>query len=147
MFAYAKHNLLSDEKILYEAKLHWFIYVPGLLFFIMIPFFPLQPLFYGTLILVGIAVFLRFFILKLSTEFVVTNMRVIVKTGLISRNTIELNHRNVESLSLDQGIIGRIFDFGSLNLNGTGTGTSTIPWIENPLEFRKQVLEIISKNR
>lgn len=147
MFTYAKHNLLDAEEILYEAKFHWFVYIPGLIFFALIPFFPFETLYVSILVLLGIGSLIRSFILKLSTEFVVTNMRVIVKTGLIARNTIELNHRNVESVSLDQGIIGRIFNFGTLTLNGTGTGHSPIPWVDNPLEFRKQVLNVIHQGR
>ena len=145
MFAYAKHNLLDNEEILYEAKFHWFIYVPPALFFGLIFFFPMEWMYVGILSLVGAAALLRAFILKLSTEFVVTNMRVIVKTGLIARNTVELNHRNVESVSLDQGIVGRIFGFWSLQIMGTGAGVSPIPWIDNPLEFRKKVLEVVNK--
>lgn len=147
MFAYAKHNLLNDETILHEAKFHWFVYVPGLFFFVMIPLFPLETLYVGTLSVLGILSLIRSFILILSTEFVVTTQRIIVKTGLISRNTIELNHRNVESVQLQQGIIGRIFGFGSLYLLGTGAGVSPVPWIDHPLEFRKQVLEVVQRGR
>lgn len=147
MFEYAKHNLLNSEQILYEAKFHWFVYMPALLFFGLIVVFPLETMYVASLVVIGILALIRSWIIKLSTEFVVTNMRVIVKTGLIARNTIELNHRNVESVSLDQGILGRIFGFGTLTLNGTGAGTSPIPWIDNPLEFRKQVLNVIHQGR
>jgi uncharacterized membrane protein YdbT with pleckstrin-like domain len=147
MFEYAKHNLLSGEEILYQAKFHWFIYAPATFFFLMIPFFPFETFYTGTLVVLGLGAFIRFFILKLSTEFVVTNQRVIVKTGLISRNTVELNHRNVESVRLDQGIIGRILGYGSLTLLGTGAGLSPIPYIDDPLEFRRHVLEVVQHGR
>ena len=147
MGSYAKQNLLSNESILYEAKFHWFIYLPALLFFGMILVLPFEAMYVGTLVLLGIAALIRSYILMISTEFVVTDQRIIVKTGFISRNTAELNHRNVESVNLDQGILGRIFNFGSLQINGTGAGVSPIPWVDHPLEFRKEVLEVVQRGR
>ncbi len=147
MGSYARQNLLSNESILYEAKFHWFIYMPALLFFALILVFPFQTMYVATLVALGIIALIRCYILMISTEFVVTDQRIIVKTGFISRNTAELNHRNVESVNLDQGIIGRILNFGSLEINGTGAGVSPIPWVDHPLEFRKQVLEIVQRGR
>ncbi len=147
MFKYAENNLLSDERILHQAKFHWFVYIPGLLFFAMILFFPKEPLYVGVLTALGIASLVKSYFMIASTEFVVTTMRVIVKTGVISRNTIELNHRNIESVNFDQSVLGRIFGYGSLYIAGTGAGVSPIPWIDNPLEFRKQVLETVHHSR
>ncbi len=55
-----------------------------------------------------------------STELAVTNKRIITKSGLIQRNTTEMFLEKVESIQVDQGILGRIFDFGSITISGTG---------------------------
>ena len=63
--------------------------------------------------------------------------------GFIRRNTIELNHSKVESINVHQGIFGRIFDFGTLVINGTGGGKTPIPSIDSPLDFRKNAMQAI----
>ena len=72
-----------------------------------------------------------------STEVAVTTRRVIVKTGFISRKTVEINLNKVESLQVDQGLLGRMLDFGTLVIAGTGASHEPIVGIAEPLEFRK----------
>jgi hypothetical protein len=72
-------------------------------------------------------------------------MRVIAKKGWLRRQTIELRHEKVEGLSLDQGILDRLFDRGSLILNGTGGSKEKVQYISSPLNFRKQVMEAIGQ--
>lgn len=147
MGSYAQQNLLSDEIILHEAKFHWIVYVPGLIFFLLIPFFPFETIYVATLVVLAIASLAKSYVMMISTEFVVTNQRIIVKTGFISRQTAELNHRNVESVNFDQSILGRILSYGSLYIKGTGAGVSPIAYVDHPLEFRKQVLEVVQRGR
>jgi uncharacterized membrane protein YdbT with pleckstrin-like domain len=71
----------------------------------------------------------------------VTNKRVIAKTGFISRKTIEMNLTKVESMQVDQGIFGRLLNFGSLKINGTGASNAPITGISAPLEFRRSFME------
>jgi uncharacterized membrane protein YdbT with pleckstrin-like domain len=70
---------------------------------------------------------------------------IIAKVGLIRRSTIELNHQKVESMGIDQSIMGRIFNFGTLTINGTGGVRTPIPSISSPLEFRKKAMETIEQ--
>lgn len=72
-----------------------------------------------------------------TTELAITNKRVIAKFGFIARRTVELNLGKVESIQVIQGILGRIFDFGSLIVAGTGTQHAPIPGISDPLGFRR----------
>lgn len=72
-----------------------------------------------------------------STEVAVTTRRVIVKTGFISRKTVEVNLNKVESLQVEQGVIARMLDFGTLVIAGTGTTHEPIVGVAEPLEFRK----------
>lgn len=151
--SYVKNNLMSGETVIYNAKIHWFIFLPGIIFAAL-----------GLLILAGdkqgegvgaiggILVFfavislLKAFITKISTELAVTSKRVIAKVGLIRRNTAELNHSKVESFNVDQSILGRIFGYGTIVVNGTGGGKTPIPNIDSPLVFRRNAMETIDRS-
>lgn len=75
-----------------------------------------------------------------TTELAVTNKRIIAKFGFISRTTIELNLRKAESIQVHQGILGRIFNFGSIVISGGGSPQAPVPGISQPLEFRRAFL-------
>jgi len=75
----------------------------------------------------------------------ITNKRVIAKFGLIRRNTIEMNLNRIESIAINQGILGRIFDFGSIGVRGTGGGQAPVPFIARPLEFRQQLNNLLEE--
>ena len=83
------------------------------------------------------------FLNVVTTELAITNRRVIAKFGLIQRQTIELKVNKVESLSVNQGIIGRVFNFGSIVVVGTGGSNAPIPYIANPMNFRQQVNQFL----
>jgi len=150
---YIRDNLMSNEEVIHMAKIHWYIYIPGLtmviLSFVTIAFmselkeagpFILMILFIG-----GFISLIKAFIFKISTELAITTKRVIAKTGLIKRETLELNHSKVESFSIDQSILGRLLDFGSIVVRGTGGGKTPIPSIDAPMTFRKEAMQIIDK--
>ena len=154
--AYVKNNLMKNEEIVYQAYIHWFIFIPGIIFLILgvtllgIGLFLLDsgteypPIVFGA-IFTSMSIFslIKSFLKRISTELAVTSKRVISKTGLISRNTAELNHSKVESFSVEQSIVGRIFSFGTLIINGTGGGKTIIKGIDDPLKFRREAMEVI----
>jgi uncharacterized membrane protein YdbT with pleckstrin-like domain len=78
-----------------------------------------------------------------TSEFVVTNKRIVVHVGLISSRSFELLLQKVESVGLDQGPLGKIMKSGTLTINGTGGSKEIFHDVENPFEFRKAVLEQI----
>ena len=97
-------------------------------------------------ILVALILIIRAFITRRTTELGITTKRVIAKIGLIRRNTIELNHSKVESFNVDQSILGRILDFGTIIIQGTGGGKTPIKGIDSPLKFRQEAMAIIDKS-
>jgi len=141
--SYINNNLIDNEEVIYEAKIHWFIFVPSVVFFL------LGIISDGVLgiFLIAIILFIKAIIVKTTTELAITSNRVVAKTGLISRSTIELNHSKVESLNIDQSIFGRLFGFGTLIINGTGGGKTPIPNIDRPLAFRKNAMLAINENQ
>ena len=147
---------MPEEEIIYFGYIHWFIFVPGLTQFLvgisLIGTDTVQEIDYLNgvgfvvgllLILVALISLVRALIRKTSTELAVTTKRVIAKVGFIGRETVELNHNKVESFAVNQSLFGRLFDFGTIAIIGTGGGTNTIRDIDSPLEFRRQAVKII----
>ena len=79
-----------------------------------------------------------------SDEFVVTNKRIIVKTGIFSRKTLEMNLNKIESVNVDQSIFGRMFGYGTITIIGTGGTRESFPDIARAVEFRKRFQEVSS---
>jgi uncharacterized membrane protein YdbT with pleckstrin-like domain len=121
MGKYVDNNLIKDEKVELEASYHWII------------FFSLRALF---------TLFIAPLIDKYTDEFAVTNKRVIIKTGLISRKTFEMNHSKIETVNVDQSILGRILGYGTIRIVGSGGSKEEFPNIQKPLEFRKKFQEM-----
>ncbi|MBL8918109.1 MAG: PH domain-containing protein [Myxococcaceae bacterium] len=115
---YVESNLMKDEQVVYRAKLHWVIFI-------------------------SVRSFLTLFVLPLidgwTSEFAVTDRRVIIKVGLIARRTVELNLAKVESVIVDQGVIGRILGYGTIFVVGTGGTRERFEAIADPLGFRQAV--------
>ena len=122
--SYVDSNLITGEHVVHRARLHWIIYVPGISLFIFI---------------IGIPLLLRAWMRSATTELAVTNKRVIIKTGWISRHTLEMNLGKIENIGVDQGILGRILGYGTISVIGTGGTRESFPNIADPLEFRKTV--------
>jgi uncharacterized membrane protein YdbT with pleckstrin-like domain len=118
---YVNNNLIKDEIIELETTYHW------------ITFFNLKAI---------LTLFIAPIIDKYTDEFVITNKRVIIKTGLISRKTFEMNHSKIESINVNQGILGRILGYGSIQIVGSGGTKEVFPNIQSPLEFRKKFQEL-----
>jgi membrane protein YdbS with pleckstrin-like domain len=130
MSSYVENALIKDEKIIYKGKVSLWSLLPMILLGLI-----LLPFYIGLLFLFGALI--RY----LTTELAFTNKRVIAKFGFISRKTIELNLSKVESLQIDQGILGRIFNFGTLIISGAGNPQAPIPGISNPMTFRRSFME------
>ena len=95
--------------------------------------------------LVGLVFWFVAYIRYRSTEVAITNKRVIAKFGLISRHTIEIYIRKIESIQVNQDIRGRIFNYGSLVISGAGNPQAPIPGISDPLKFRRIFMELQDK--
>jgi uncharacterized membrane protein YdbT with pleckstrin-like domain len=150
--SYVKHVLQPEENVLFQSRLHWIVYLPGLV--MLIPaiaagiggnYLDDTNLRYGCWAL-G-ALFLLFAILKILTEWIrratteiaVTDRRVIYKRGLIRRYTIEINNDKVESVDVDQTVLGRVFNFGTVVIKGTGSAVEPLRNIDDPLHFRSYI--------
>jgi len=140
---YVDGNLMPGEVVIKRGTIHWVIYVPGAVLFLIALTISSE---FGPLIAIfGAFGILRAIITQTSTELAVTNKRVIVKFGFIRRSTVELNHNRVEGLTVDQGILGRILNYGTVVVSGMGGLRAPVPAIAEPLEFRKEALAQIEQ--
>lgn len=131
MGKYVDSNLVKDEKVIYEATYHWTIWIFPILIAILLCWLVLPLL------------FPLYTLLKVKTdEMVITNKRLIIKTGVISRKTLELQLSKVETINVDQGIFGRLLGYGTIITRGTGGSNRVISMIKNPQEFRKAFLSV-----
>lgn len=143
---YINNNLQSDEQILFIGKVHWYVYVPAVLFVVIgLIFFSIYYLrVFGIIIFILAAFkFIEAWIFKAYTELAITNKRTIAKVGFIKRTVMELNNNKVESINFTQSVFGRIFDFGTIIIHGTGGGKNIIPSISHPIQFKNMATQII----
>lgn len=149
---YADRILQPDERIRHQARLHWIMMLPGSLLTaasVAVGFTGLLSLkgaagmallaLSTVLFLVGGARLLAAWLTRLSTEIIVTNRRIVLKTGLFSRRTKEMNLDKVESVQVDQSLIGRMLDFGTLVIRGVGAGLEPLANVAQPLELHRQI--------
>jgi len=145
--SYIQKDLLEGEHIVYQGKLHWFIFMPAICFLLVALFLiriahryeiPPLSLLGGLVALWSLLLFLKAVFVKWTTELAVTNKRIIFKKGFISRDTMELTHAKIESIREEQGIIDRIFGRGTLVIEGTGGGKEYLKNIDDPMAFKKQ---------
>ena len=130
MASYVDGNLLAQEKVLYRAHTSLWSLMPMLLLGVLL-----------LVIIVGLFILIAAWIKYKTTEFAVTDRRVIAKTGLISRRTVEMFLDKVESLNVDQTIPGRMFDYGTVTIRGTGATSEPFGSISAPMELRKHFMQ------
>ncbi|NJO03963.1 MAG: PH domain-containing protein [Bacteroidia bacterium] len=153
--SYIKENLSKGERVIYTTTLHWVLFLESvsiLLTGLVISFlgarykdvlgsttYIVQYLALFVLIFGGIK-FLLELIRHRTSEFVVTTERVLIKVGVIHRSSTSMPLSKIESVEIDQSIIGRLFGFGSIHITGTGTAESKFDLISDPHKFRRKML-------
>jgi uncharacterized membrane protein YdbT with pleckstrin-like domain len=128
--SYVDEVLINDERVMYRARISiWSLWPFILLGVILLPA-------YG----IGLLFWLWAWIVYSTTELAITNKRVIAKTGLIERRTIEMFLEKIESIQVDQSVLGRLFNFGSVVISGTGVHSAPFKSISDPLSLRKNFM-------
>ena len=136
--SYIDDNLLRDETVVHRAKVSWMPLVPPLVLLFLFSLV-IRSIAFG--LVIAIPVILVMAIRIYSTELAITNKRVIAKFGLVRRATVELKLDRVEGLRVQQGIFGRLLNYGSIIVSGTGITQTPVPGIDDPLAFRKACMQ------
>jgi uncharacterized membrane protein YdbT with pleckstrin-like domain len=153
MARYIDEILQPGEKVLYSTNAHWIFYWPAIVAWIVVAILlavsafaavapPLMLVCWASAAVVAAAALfwtIRAWFHRWTTETDVTNMRVVHKTGFIKRQSFEMALDKVESVDVDQSILGRIFNYGTVTVKGVGEGKEKIPTIASPLAFRSAI--------
>ncbi len=93
----------------------------------------------GLLFVLGLLQFLTMMIRKWSTEIGITSHRFVERNGLLSMRTNEIALPNIEGVRMNQSILGRIFGYGTVKIEGTGVDSVTTPTIADPIGFVRAI--------
>ncbi|ABF41095.1 conserved hypothetical membrane protein [Candidatus Koribacter versatilis Ellin345] len=163
--AYIDKNLVPGEQVVYKTRLHWIVIFWSLLFSLGLGIAGIwllagtpglaaasaatAPSAYriggGALVVVALVLFLIALIRRNSVEMAVTNRRVTVKVGLLSRRTQEMLLGRIESIGVDQTVAGRMLNYGTVTIRGTGGTADPFHNIYHPLEFRHYVQDQLER--
>jgi uncharacterized membrane protein YdbT with pleckstrin-like domain len=146
MNSYLQEHLLPGESVIYETRLHWAMFIGPAIIGVFLLFFSFaSPGLLLVLILYVLVVGGLLYMKRNSSEFGITNKRIIMKTGVIRRRSLEILLQKIEGVTVNQDIGGRMFGYGTIVISGTGGTKEPFPQIENPFEFRKRVHEQIGQ--
>ncbi|HUI16644.1 MAG TPA: PH domain-containing protein [Alphaproteobacteria bacterium] len=146
---YVDRVLQPGETVRHVSRVHWIVYLPGVgLCLVGLIGYGIfvgdgsHTVLRGVVIValgVGLLSMISAWFRRWTTEIAVTDRRVIYKRGFIRRHTIEMNMDKVESVDVNQSILGRILDYGTIIVRGTGAGLEPLTSIDSPIEFRNSV--------
>ena len=152
MGRYIDDILQPGEKVLYSTNAHWIFYLPAIGAWVLAAILLVMSRMVVAegivLLCLALAVIVAIAALywmgeawfhRWTTETDVTNMRVVHKTGFIKRRTFEMSLDKVESVDVNQSILGRLLNYGNVTVRGVGEGAETITTIASPLEFRNHI--------
>jgi uncharacterized membrane protein YdbT with pleckstrin-like domain len=146
---YVERHLLLGERVLYKTRLHWGVFIkPALVVLVGVVLMvllrqvqdpPWLWMFGAAVALVGLVWAFVHYVEVMTSEFAVTTSRLIFKVGLISRYTTELLLAKVESIGVQQGLMGRLLSYGDLTVTGTGGAREVFRRVRDPIGFRNHV--------
>jgi uncharacterized membrane protein YdbT with pleckstrin-like domain len=126
--SYIRDSLGDGETIIAEAHFPWTYSALAWAALIFLGIF-----------LIGIVIFISMMVKKWTTEIGVTSHRFVEKKGVITRHTNEIALPNIEGVKVNQGVLGRIFDYGTVRIEGTGVDAVTTPNIADPVGFVRAI--------
>ena len=147
--SYIDSNLLPGEQVVYRTRLHWLLYMTPVLFTVIV-LLPIAWLLvrqnwshYAWIPLaLGVLILLSTYIKRQSSDFAVTNKRVMMKVGVFNTRSIELVLNKVEAIAVNQSLTGRIFGYGDIVVTGSGGTKEAFSHIQGPLAFRRAVQSV-----
>jgi uncharacterized membrane protein YdbT with pleckstrin-like domain len=153
--SYVEKNLISGEELIYETGIHWSALILPVVYALVSATAGVAASYWwsdlkivGAIFFAIAAIIIVYAILKRNaTEMAVTNRRVIIKTGITSRRSLEIMLAKVESIGIDEPTWGRILGYGSVTIHGTGGTPEPFHRIAHPAEFRREVQQQIDEQK
>jgi len=153
--SYVRRVLQPGETVVYETRLHRVIYLRAMMALIVcvilagsaLSGIANQTRYLSLALWIGAAIFALFvlsaglaaFVRRATTELAITDHRVIYKSGMLSRHTLEMNRSKVESVDVNQTLLGRVLGYGTIIVRGTGGSLEPMRRMTDPLTFRSQI--------
>lgn len=144
---YVDSILEPGERVIRVAQPHWVAFIPpaimmggsfGVSIIALLANSHSFALWWVLVVIFGVGA-VHYLVLR-ATEFVITNRRVIMKTGFITRHTSEMNASKIESVDVSQSVLGRLMNFGTIQVHGTGSDITPFRLVADPLSFRRAIL-------
>ena len=149
---YVEQVLQPDERLVYATTLHWLVYARAVVLLLLAIVVWIvsggfasrtatMGLEIAAAILAAVSIIsaVAALIRRATTELAVTDRRVIYKCGILQRHTMEMNRSKVETVGVDQSIIGRLLGYGTVIVRGTGGSFEPISFIGEPVTFRNHI--------
>jgi hypothetical protein len=122
--AYIEERLEPGETIVYKARVHRLSYIVAIVYFAIM----MTPGKFS-----GLA----------STRLALTNKRIIGKTGMLMRSSIDIPYKDVYTVTTQQGILGKLFDYGTLIVSGKNGDKVKFKGISEPIDVKIQIDEAV----
>ena len=145
---YTRVTLQADERPLHKTTIHWMVLLGPIIgaLFSLIIIFPIALIaswkgysIAWVLLLIPAGIIASATIGVTTSELVITDRRVLIKVGFIQRQTFEMFISKIESVAVVQGMIGRMLDYGTVEIRGTGGSSESFSTIAAPLQFRDAI--------
>jgi len=152
---YVEQTLGKDEVVLMKSYIHWLTMLPMFLSGALLASLAGTAVFYGrnngpnqvlvwagcVLLLFGVMLMASAYLRRRTSEFAVTNKRVVIKVGIFTKDTFEMLKDKIESIAVHQNFAGNVLGYGTVAIKGTGGSTETFKYISDPLNFKRCVQE------
>src|SRR5215210_6857204 len=149
--SYVQQVLQPNETVRFRTTVHWSSFLSAILALVIgLAFLAWHYvdqkanllLLLGAIVfgVTGVVLAVAAWLKRFGTEVAVTDRRVIYKTGLIQRHTVEINLDKIESVDVDQSVLGRLFGYGTVTIRGTGQAVEPLRDMADPLQFRSAIL-------
>ena len=152
---YVEQTIGKDEVVLMKSHIHWLTMMPMFLTGVLLAGLAGTAIFYilnnnenkfmawagCVLLLFGIMLMFSAYLKRSRSEFAVTNKRVVIKTGIFTKDTFEMLKDKIESIAVHQNFVGNMFGYGTISIKGTGGSTETFKYISDPMKFKQCVQE------
>lgn len=153
--SYTTATLQADERALHKTTLHWMVLIVPMFvaLFTLLVIGPIGMIaawkgqaWIWLLLVIPIAIVASAVLGVKTSELVITDRRVLIKVGFIRRQIFEMFISKIESVAVTQGMMGRFFNYGTVEIRGTGGSSESFATIAAPLQFRDAIQSVQSNS-
>jgi uncharacterized membrane protein YdbT with pleckstrin-like domain len=145
---FIEKNLVPGERLVYRTQPHWIVFSRAFLLtmvaILYVGFFPGDTSLIYFVMPVILLIWVANFIDYTCSEYAVTDKRVLVKVGFFQVEIVDTQLQRIESIQVSQNLLGKILNYGTITVRGTGGDAYPFAWIQKPLVFRSQAQEQMS---